>query len=131
LAYHFIKRAQNPLHMAFADPADGMFSLVGINDTQRDEVFTYTVKDITDAPETADLASLPALLSGSVTVPADSALPAASLPTNGMEDRFLCIEWTDSRGGHTSHFILEPHHLDFAVYLRALSLCGFNDFQGF
>ena len=131
LAYYFIKRAQNPLHMAFADPADGMFSLVGINDTQRDEVFAYTVKDITDAPENADLASLPVLLSGSVTIPADSAIPVASLPVSDMDHRFLLMEWRDSTGSHRSHFILEPQHLDYRAYVRALTLCGFDDWMSF
>ena len=131
LAYHFIGRVQKPLHMAFADPADGRFSLVGINDTSKDEVFTYTVKDVTGLPVGTDLTAIPALLSGESTIPADSATPVASLPTSGMDDRFLLIEWTDSLGGHTSHFILEPKHLDYTAYLNALTLCGFDDFQGF
>ena len=131
LAYHFIGRVQKPLHMAFADPADGRFSLVGINDTSKDEVFTYTVKDVTGLPVGTDLTTLPALLSGETTIPADTATPVASLPTSGMDDRFLLIEWTDSLGGHTSHFILEPKHLDYTAYLNALTLCGFDDFQGF
>ena len=137
LAYSFIKRVQSPLHMAFADPENGTFSLVGINDTSADETFTYTVKDITDTPAGTDLSSLPVLLSGTVTVPADTATPVASLPTEGLLDfgrvdhRFLLIEWSDSRGTHTSHFILEPEHLDYAAYMRALSLCGFDEFQGF
>ena len=131
LAYHFIGRVQKPLHMAFSDPADGRFSLVGINDTSKDEVFTYTVKDVTGLPVDTDLTTLPALLSGETTIPADTATPVASLPTSGMDDRFLLIEWTDSLGGHTSHFILEPKHLDYTAYLNALTLCGFDDFQGF
>jgi hypothetical protein len=104
---------------------------VGINDTSKDEVFTYTVKDITGLPVGTDLASAPVLLSGTATIPADTATPVASLPTSGMDDRFLLIEWTDSRGGHTSHFILEPKHLDYTAYLNALTLCGFDQFQGF
>ena len=131
LAYHFIGRVQKPLHMAFADPADGEFTLMGINDTQKDEIFTYTVRDITGLPVDTDLTTLPVLLSGEITIPADTATPVASLPTAGMDDRFLLIEWTDSLGGHTSHFILEPKHLDYTVYLNALTLCGFDDFQGF
>jgi beta-mannosidase len=131
LAYHFIGRVQKPLHMAFSDPADGRFSLVGINDTSKDEVFTYTVKDITGLPVGTDLTTVPALLSGEATVPADTATPVASLPTTGMDDRFLLIEWTDSHGGHTSHFILEPKHLDYTTYMQALELCGFDDWHGF
>ncbi len=131
LAYHFIGRVQKPLHMAFADPADGQFSLVGINDTSKDEVFTYTVKDITGLSVGTDLASAPALLSGTATIPADTATPVASLPITGMDDRFLLIEWTDSHGGHTSHFILEPKHLDYTTYMQALELCGFDDWHGF
>jgi hypothetical protein len=54
---------------------------VGINDTSKDEVFTYTVKDITGLPVGTDLTAIPALLSGEATVPADTATPVASLPT--------------------------------------------------
>jgi hypothetical protein len=117
--------------MAFSDPADGQFSLVGINDTSKDEVFTYTVKDITGLPVGTDLTTVPALLSGEATIPADTATPVASLPTTGMDDRFLLIEWTDSHGDHTSHFILEPKHLDYTTYIQALELCGFDDWHGF
>ena len=131
LAYHFIGRVQKPLHMAFADPADGQFSLVGINDTAKDEVFTYTVKDITGLPADTDLTAIPALLSGEVSIPADSAAPVAALPVEGMEKRFLLIEWKNSHGDHRSHFILEPEHLDFAQYVQALELCGFDQWQGF
>ena len=104
---------------------------MGINDTSADEVFTYIVKDITDVPAGTDLSTLPALLSGTATIPADSATPVASIPTHGMDDRFLYVEWSDSHGTHPTHFILEPQHLDYATYLRALSLCGFDQFQGF
>ena len=48
-----------------------------------------------------------------------------------MDDRFLLIEWRDSDGDHRSHFILEPRHLDYTTYLNALTLCGFDQFQGF
>jgi hypothetical protein len=117
--------------MAFADPVDGTFSLVGINDTQKDEIFTYTVKDITDASADTDLTALPTLLSGKISVPADSAASVAALPVAGMEHRFLLMEWQDSAGTHTSHFILEPQHLDYDTYIRALTLCGFDDWNGF
>ena len=122
LAYFFIKRVQQPLHMAFTDPVDGTFTLVGINDTQRDEVFTYTVKDITGLPADTDLTTVPPILSGEVTVPADSTAPAGTLPTAGMEHLFLLIEWSDSAGCHTSHFILEPEHLNYTAYMQALQL---------
>ena len=130
LAYHFIGRVQKPLHMAFTDPADGALSLVGINDTQKDEVFTYTVKDVTDLPVDTDLSTVPALLSGEATIPADSATPVASLPSEEMDHRFLLIEWRDSCGEHRSHFIPEPQHLDSHMYMQALALCKFDDWNG-
>jgi hypothetical protein len=103
---------------------------VGINDTQKDEVFTYTVKDITDLPVDTDLSTVPALLSGEATIPADSATPVASLPSEGMDHRFLLIEWRDSCGEHRSHFIPEPQHLDSHMYMQALALCKFDDWNG-
>ena len=111
--------------MAFADPDNGVFTLMGINDTQKDEVFSYTVKDVTDLPVGTDLTTLPVLLSGDASVPADSATPVASLPTEGMDHRFLLIEWQDSNGYHRSHFILEPEHLHYDTYVQGLKLCGF------
>jgi hypothetical protein len=111
--------------MAFADPENGEFTLMGINDTQKDEVFTYTVKDVTGLPLGTDLSALPAILSGEASVPADSATPVASLSTEGMDHRFLLIEWQDSNGYHRSHFILEPEHLNYADYMQGLALCGF------
>ncbi len=131
LAYSFIKRVQRPLHMTFADPVDGEFSLVGINDTQGDEVFTYTVKDVTGLSADTDLTQVPVLLSGSVSVPADGTALVATLPAEGMEQRFLLLEWQDSAGDHRSHFILEPEHLDYSTYIQALALCKFDDWQGF
>ncbi len=131
LAYFFIKRVQKPLHMAFADPENGAFTLMGINDTQKDVTFTYTVKDVTGLPVGTDLSTLPTLLSGEVTVPADAASPAASLPVEGLADRFLYMEWTVSGQHGTSHFILEPEHLDSKIYMQALELCGFDDWYGF
>ncbi|MBE6559369.1 MAG: hypothetical protein E7661_10235 [Ruminococcaceae bacterium] len=131
LAYFFIKRVQKPLHMAFADPENGVFTLMGINDTQKDVTFTYTVKDVTGLPADTDLNTVPAILSGEVTVPADAAAPAASLPVEGLADRFLYIEWTANGERGTSHFILEPEHLDYRTYMNALTLCGFDDWCGF
>jgi len=122
---------QKPLHMAFADPENGVFTLMGINDTQKDVTFTYTVKDVTGLPADTDLNTVPAILSGEVTVPADAAAPAASLPVEGLADRFLYIEWTANGERGTSHFILEPEHLDYRTYMNALTLCGFDDWCGF
>jgi beta-mannosidase len=97
LAYSFIKRVQMPLHMAFADPVDGVLTLVAINDTQKEEVFTFTVKDITGLPADTDLTAVPTLLSGEVIAPPDGTAAAATLPTSREDHRFLLIEWRDSR----------------------------------
>ncbi len=132
LAFHFIKRVQKPQHMSFTDPENGRLPLVGINDSQKPATFTYTVKDITDLPADTDLSTVPVLLSGTVTVPADAAAPADSIPAEGLDHRFLLIEWTLADGStHKSHFILEPEHLDSKMYMTALTLCGFDDWQGF
>ncbi len=132
LAFHFIKRVQKPQHMSFTDPENGRITLVGINDSQAAATFTYTVKDVTDLPADTELSRVPTLLSGTVTVPADATAPAASLPAEGLDHRFLLIEWTLPDGtSHKSHFILEPEHLDSSMYMTALELCGFDDWQGF
>ncbi len=132
LAYHFIKRVQKPRHMAFTDPENGRITLMGLNDSRTAATFDYTVKDVTDLPADTDLAAVPVLLSGKVTVPADAIAPAATLPAEGLDHRFLLIEWTLADGStHRSHFILEPEHLDSEMYMTALTVCGFDDWQGF
>ncbi len=132
LAYFFIKRIQKPQHMAFTDPEGGLITLTAINDAQVPATFTYTVKDITNLPADTDLATVPALLAGSVTAAPDATAPAATLSADGMDHRFLLIEWTLADGtNHRSHFILEPEHLDSAMYMQALTLCGFDDWHGF
>ncbi len=132
LAYHFIKRVQKPQHMSFTDPENGAIALVGINDAQKPAVFTYTVKDVTDLPVDTDLATVPVLLSGEVTVPADAAVKATHISAEGLDHRFLLIEWTLADGSkHRSHFVLEPEHLNSKMYMTALALCGFDDWQGF
>lgn len=145
LAYSFIRRVQAPLHMAFSDPQEGRMTLHAINDTGEEADFCFTVKDVTGLPPHTDLSRVPCLLSGQVTAPADSVVPAASLPLQfpspsetssaektPVEDRrFLLIEWQDAHGYHRSHHIPEPRHMHSATYLQALSLCGFDNWEGF
>ncbi len=132
LAFDFIKRVQKPRHMAFTDPEGGRITLMGINDSRAPATFTYTVKDVTDLPADTELVTVPAILAGTVTVPADATAPAATLPAAGLDHRFLLIEWTLADGStHKSHFVLEPEHLDSEMYMTALKLCGFDDWTGF
>lgn len=130
LAYSFIRRAQEPVLMAFSDPQqDGRYDLHAVNDTQTAVVLTYEVRDLCGA---ASQDAAPLLLSGTVTVPADGNTVAARLDLTGRLDHVLHIRWTDADGNtHTSHYIAEPKHLEYRPYADALRLCGFDCFAGF
>lgn len=81
LAYSFIRRAQEPVLMAFSDPQqDGRYDLHAVNDTQTAVVLTYEVRDLWGA---ASQDAAPLLLSGTVTVPADGNTVAARLDLTG------------------------------------------------
>ena len=96
LAYSFIRRAQEPVLMAFSDPQqDGRYDLHAVNDTQTAVVLTYEVRDLWGA---ASQDAAPLLLSGTVTVPADGNTVAARLDLTGRLDHVLHIRWNDADG---------------------------------
>ncbi len=131
LAYFFIKRAQRPVLVAFSDPVEGsagsQYTLHAINDTAAGLTLTYRVTDAAGLPSAEALASAPALMAGTVNVPADGRTAAGSVSLSGREDHVLYIEWTDSAGRQgASHFIAQPKGLDYAAYAQALGVWGFG-----
>ncbi len=129
LAYSFIRRAQEPVLMAFSDPQqDGRYDLHAVNDTQTAVVLTYEVRDLWGA---ASQDAAPLLLSGTVTVPADGNTVAARLDLTGRLDHVLHIRWTDADGNtHTSHYIAEPKHWSTARMQTPCACAGLTALRG-
>ena len=122
LAYHFIKRSQEPLCLMFDEPENGELRLFAVQDGGREQSIHYTVRDIV---------SNTVLLKGNTTVGADSAAPIAAIPETDAF-RFLLIEWSTADGKEgKNHFTTKTLNIAYQVYLEALQKCGMDEFEGF
>ena len=96
LAYHWIKRAQEPLHLMFAEPESWHIALVAGNDSLRPREGSYRVRDAFSG-ET--------MLEGSFNLPANENKALARLPICNGAWRLFLIEWESDGGVHHSHYL--------------------------
>ena len=121
LAYHFIKRAQDPFLLALDEPENGVSRLVAVNDTEETVPFTYEITDLT-AGRT--------LCRGNGSVAAQSAGTVREIAA--AEDyRFLLITAKTPHGEVKNHFITQNRDLSYAQYLADLQKAGMDAFEGF
>lgn len=122
LAYQFIKRSQAQLCLMMDEPENGKMKLFAVQDGGIDKSVAYTVRDAL---------SDEILLSGTVTVGAESATPVAVLPE--MTDfRFLLIEWQTADGlSGRNHFATKTMDISYADYMQALQKSAMDEFEGF
>jgi beta-mannosidase len=93
LAYHFIRRAQQPVCVIVGEAAQGAYlPVVVCNDTLQDVVLRYRLKD-------AD--SLAVLSLGEIKVPANQNWQADHFPPSRDSGRMILIEW-EVVGGQSS-----------------------------
>ena len=123
LAYHYIKRSQNPLCLMFDEPQDGKITLYGVNDRQTDAAVTYTVYNITGGGSE--------VLRGSAVIPANASVPVGQLAVGDEEKKFYLIEWTAGGKTYRNHFHTGLINVDYHAYLDALRKCGMDEFEGF
>ncbi|MCL2494341.1 MAG: hypothetical protein FWE98_01620 [Oscillospiraceae bacterium] len=96
LAYHWVKAAQRPLHLMFAEPEGWHIALVAGNDSLQAREGTYRVRDA-HSNET--------LLEGDFSVPANENKTLARLRVCGGEQRLFLIEWTCDGENCRSHYL--------------------------
>jgi beta-mannosidase len=121
LAYHFIKRAQDPFLLAFDEARDGELTLYAVNDDEQALSFSFEVRNLTE-----DVV----LLTGSATAPSHSSISVGKIKA---EDgyRFLLITSESRHGEKRSHFITQSRDLSYARYLSDLQRAGMDEFEGF
>lgn len=122
LAYHYIKRSQEPLCLMFDEPKDGMLNLYAVNDSQSSAELCYSVKDLYSGTEYAR---------GCFTASPDSSEKVLALSHGECDDRFLLIEWTVDGKTYRNHFCTKLRGMDFKKYMTALHECSFDEFEGF
>ena len=127
IAYHYIKRAQQPVCLAFDEPEnDTTLTLYGINDTTKDVTVSYRVKNITDG-------TVVAKASGSLNAEKSNRL--LSIDIEKGEKKFYLIEWEMSNGENVvrgrNHYHTNLIDVDYKAYKTALEAADMLEIEGF
>lgn len=126
LAYHYIKRSQEPVCLMFDEPENGAMNLLAVNDLPSAKQISYTVKKYDPFTHTEV-----EITAGEAVVAADAAttLTVVKIPEN--EKRFYCIEWIMDGKSHRNHYFTNLLDIDFQSYMLALQYYAMDEFEGF
>ncbi len=122
LAYHYIKRSQQYVCLICDEPRGDILPLHTVSELPEDKVLKYKVTDITAGRVVAD---------GTVTAKADSSVRIFDIPASEGEKHFYFIEWKMDGQTFSNHFMTGLKDIDYAEYLKAITTCGYADFEGF
>lgn len=127
LAYHYIKRSQQPILLAFDEPEhDTTLTLYGVNDTTKDVTVSYRVRNITDGTVAAK---------ASGTLMAEKSSRLLSIDIEKGEKKFYVMEWeytdgeTVTRG--RNHFHTNLINVDYRAYKAAMEKADMLEIEGF
>lgn len=121
LAYHYIKRSQQPFCLLCGEPEGGTVPLFAVNDTQQTAAVEYSVREVL---------SDRVLLSGSCRVPPNESRSIGTLPE---QKAFYLIQWNGAAGRGCNHFISQMEEgLRFEDYILFMKKAGFfEELEGF
>ena len=122
LAYHYIKRSQQPFCMICDEPKNGVISLYATNDNQIALTAEYTVENLATGEMVAQ---------GTCTVGANGIAKAADLPD--AKGGFYLIRWKTEQGEGVNHFVCNiGEGWTYESYKTCMQKAGFYDeFEGF
>ena len=122
IAYHYIKRSQQPFCMLCDEPKNGVIALYATNDKQVDLTAEYTVENLATGEMVA---------SGTCTVKANEIVKAADLPD--AKGGFYLIRWKTEQGEGVNHFVCNiGEGWTYETYKACMEKAGFYDeFEGF
>lgn len=122
LAYHYIKRSQQPFCMICDEPKDGVIDLIATNDLQVTQSASYTVENLVTG-ET--------LCSGECSLDANGIAKVASLPE--IKGGFYLIRWKTEQAEGVNHFVCNiGEGWTYEQYKACMEKAGFyNEFEGF
>lgn len=123
VAYHYIKRAQQPVCLMFDEPKNNIISLYAANDTLSNAELSYKVTNVTDGKVVID--------SGACAF-ANASTKINELKIDEGEKKFYLIEWKLSDGTEgKNHYFTNIINIDYDAYMDCLKKCGFDQFEGF
>ena len=120
LAYHYIKRSQQPVCLMLDEPENGQCRLVAVNDTPYDKQLEYTVTRFSDNQT---------VLSGTCIVPADGIIQPDSFIVAENEKEFYNIQWTVEEKNYQNHYFTNILDIDYEGYLNALKEFRMDEFE--
>lgn len=99
LAYQYIKRSQQPVCLMFGEPENGVMTLWGVNDTQRDVEIQYMVTELD-----GDIV----YHSGKASLPANSSVKIWEMRYEAGSQKFLLMSWQGDAEGVNHHMTGMP-----------------------
>ena len=127
LAYHYIKRSQQPVVLVFDEPeTDTAMTLYGINDTTKDVTVSYRVRNITDGTVVAKASS---------TLTAEKSSRLLTVDIEKDEKKFYVMEWEYTDGECVTrgrnHFHTNLINIDYKAYKSAMEAANMLEIEGF
>lgn len=123
LAYHYIKRSQEPVCLMFDEPMGNMLTLFGVNDLPKDYRVSYKVSKV--LPE----ADSEVVLMGQAELRSDSSLEIGKLVIMDNEKCFYLIEWELNGKTFKNHYFTNIIDISYRDYLSTLVKCGMDEFE--
>lgn len=122
LAYHYVKRAQQPFTMIVTEPEDGVSKLIATNLLRQTLSVDYTVKDV---------ANDVLVCAGNFQINPDENITLEKIPV--IDHGFLLIEWNVGLFSGVNHYAFSlDDKWDYEKYLNCMKKAGFYDeFEGF
>ena len=115
LAYHALKRSQEPVCLLMREPKDDALALVCANDTLAEVTFTYRVTDVTNGCEVAV---------GEGRADANVTAPVCLLPYQDNATVVYLIEWTLDGKDYRNHYVSGTIPLDYQTVLDGYRQVG-------
>ncbi len=121
LAYHYIKRSQQPFCLMCDEPRDGLLTLVAVNDRRQAVTADYTVTEV---------GSGRVITAGTCTVQPDEAVAIGLFPEE--KNAVYKLSWTGDAEGINHYTASIGETLDYDTHIAQLKALGFyEEFEGF
>ena len=124
LAFHYIKRSQQPVCLMCDEPENGAMALMAANDLPRDCQLSYTVRKYSDGEDTV-------VAEGQWTAHADSVEKICNIPLEDNEKEFYYLQWSVEGKTYKNHYFTNILRIGYQAYTDALKKYGMDEFEGF
>ena len=118
LAFHYIKRSQEPVCMMFDEPDGENISVYVSNDFLEDKEVSYRVENITDGVLVSE---------GTVLAKANETVLAGTVSYMGK--KLFLVTYTVDGKEYKNHYYTELLHISFADYMRDIQKAGLDNFS--